>query len=159
MRTEFKPGAIFDFLTKGELDDSIHPLRKALDHIASRERPTDQDVQAAVTCSAGGTGVLDFGAPDASQVWDIRRIMITGEDTTTVVTCTVRLFKREVNPANVVDMGTQVPTVATYSRHQATYKPGENVLVRVTGFTASGRIFGLLQAEQTRWQALERYSI
>lgn len=152
-------GQVIDFLTVSELKETVEPIHRTLQQIRRREKPTDNDLQASATASAAGVALLDFGAPDASQVWDVRRITITGQDTTVIVACTVRLFKREVGPLTLVDIGTQVPTVAVYSRHECTYKPGENLLVRVTGFTVSAYIGGLVQVEQTTWQAREQYSL
>lgn len=152
-------GQEIDLLTVTELRDTVEPMHKTLREFAKREKPTDQDVQTAATANAAGTATLDFGAPDASQVWDLRRVALSLQDATTIAAAAVRLYKREVSGVTLCDVGTQVPTVATYSRHQMTFKPGENVIVVVSGLIAATRVFGLLQAEQTRWQALERYSL
>jgi hypothetical protein len=154
-------GQEIDLLTVTELKDTVEPIRKTLADVMKRERPTDNDVQASATATAAGLATLDFGAPDAGQVWDVRRVSIIGQDVTAAaVTCTVRMFKRTAEALTIVDgSGVQVPTTATYSRHQATYKPGENLLVQVVGFTANGKLFGMIQVEQTRWGAKQEYTL
>lgn len=159
-RRKISAGAELDFLTKAELDASLQPLTEQLRRSANREKPTIQEVSAKGTANAAGAVTIDVGAPSASRTWDVRRVGVTGIDPTITVACQVRSYRVEPsNPLRMVDVGTQVPSVATYSRGQFNLKPEEHLFLVVTGFTAGADVFVNLSAEETTWGKPEEYTL
>lgn len=163
-------GFTLDLLTPGELHKELVEFHKAMTAVVDRERSTDQDVSNQATANAAGVADLVFqvsagapgaaGGPSASQVWDVRRIAIgASPDAATIIACVGRLYKREVSPLTLLDFAVQVPTVATYSRHQLTLKPGEALIFRATGLASGQVIAGMAQVEQTTFGARQQYTL
>lgn len=151
-RRKIAAGAELDFLTRGELHGELEPVLALLRRLLVPDKPTIQEISATGQANAAGAVTIDLGAPSASHSWDVHRVTVTGADPTITVVCAVRLYRVEAsNPLRLVDIGTQVPSAATYSREQFFLKPEEHAIMVVTGFTASGLVIVNLSAEDTVW--------
>jgi len=133
-----------------EIDETVEELRLTL---AMLRRWLDRELSSNVTTledgivlDGSGVGVLDLGAPPLDRQWDVRRINVSPQSGTSTAVATIYRGNGVLHPMMYVDRTkTDLPEAAPWDEHQFTLRPGESLLLRITGGTAGARMFGSAQ--------------
>jgi len=129
-----------------ELRITLAMLRRWLDRELSREVVTLED---GIVIDANGEGKLDLGAPALDRRWDVRRIAVSPQDPEVPSNAVAWVYRGNgvEHPMMYVDRTqTPLPTVAPWDEHQFTLRPGESLLLKMTGGTPNERMFASAQA-------------
>lgn len=139
-------------LTPAELEETVDELRLTL---ALLRRWLDRELSALVVTledgivlDGAGEGLLDLGAPALDRQWDVRRVNVSPQDPEIASAAVARIFRGNgvSHPMMYVDKtSTPLPEVGAWDVHQFTLRPGESLLLQITGGTPAARMFGSAQ--------------
>jgi len=126
-----------------ELRLTLAMFRRWLDHELSSAVTTLED---GIMLDSNGAGTLDLGAPPLDRQWDVRRVNVSPQTGTSTAVATIFRGNGINHPMMYVDRTkTDLPEVAPWDEHQFTLRPGESLLLRITGGTAATRMFASAQ--------------
>lgn len=149
MKVKLVAGAELDTVSKAELDEAMERQTRAIIK-ALAHRPMIRDVPAQGTTDANGVCDIAFGVPTVGQMWDLRRISVTGVDPTVLTTfATGRLYVGEPgDPRAFVDTftsasGGAIPNVGSWGTDQVIVQQGDRLTLRLTGVTVGAILLGV----------------
>jgi hypothetical protein len=152
VKFKLEAGAEIDLLTSKELQAELDAFRRDMLH-QLRRGPLPRTLVGSVTLSAAGVGQIDLGAPGLGDAWDVRNVGVTPADPTAAVMAavvtlwggvqagaTLSPFKwKDRNPSGTI------PANSPWSSRQWTLRQDENLLVNISGGTASATVIAVAQ--------------
>jgi hypothetical protein len=139
MKFRFVAGDEFDMITPSEMEEFIERLDNTMKGVregirSSVQRPavkrfTGTGTNIAAAAATTVTKIVD--GPHRGFSWDIRRIAVTGQDSSAVIAgATGGIFRNNPNqPLSLVDIISSIPWKENYSSEEFTVEAEEDILV------------------------------